>query len=323
MPPLAVVGFGLTTFSWVVFSGALLLFVTNLVTIALTAWGMAKLYGFRTSLSQKQSQFQNLAVVGVFVALTVPLTLSLMQIVWEASAGRQVRAELTDTFGSSARLSPPEIEFGGDPLAVSAYVWTTKLVADAEIRAEERLSQKLGTLVDLELKQFLVRDEKSAEQAQIASAKAQEEAAATDRVDDLAQRLSLAAGVPDTEVIVDNRNRRAFVRAQRLPGATMATYKALEDRIAASEPEWKIELIPPLAPLQTEVTFAESAPDQAGLQSIGVVGWAAHRLDRPVLLSGSDEQVSAAAAILTERDIMVQSETARGALQASWGEQGL
>ncbi len=323
MPPLAVVGFGLATFSWVVFSGALLLFVTNLVTIALTAWGMAKLYGFRTSLSQKQSQFQNFAVVGVFLALTVPLTLSLMQIVWEANAGRQVRAELAETFGSSARLSPPEIEFSGDPLRVSAFVWTTRLIQDAEIRAEESLTRKLGKPVDVELKQFLVRDEQSAEQAQIASAKAQEEAAATDRVDDLAQRLSLAAGVPDTEVIVDNRNRRAFVRAQRLPGATMETYKALEDRIAASEPEWRIELIPPVAPLQTTVTFAEGAPDQAGLQSLGLVVWAARRLDRPVLLSGSDEETSAAATILIERDIVVQSETARGVLQASLEEQGL
>ena len=323
MPPLAVVGFGLATFSWVVFSGALLLFVTNLVTIALTAWGMAKLYGFRTTLSQKQSQFQNLAVVGVFIALTVPLTLSLMQIVWEANAGRQVRAELAETFGSSARLSSPEIEFGGDPLNVSAFVWTTELIEDAETRAEERLTKKLGTQVDVELKQFLVRDEKSAEQAQIASAKAHEEAAATDRVDDLAQRLSLAAGVPDTEVIVDNRNRRAFVRAQPLSGATMATYKALEDRIAASEPEWRIELIPPVALLQSEINFAEGVPDQAGLQSLSLLGWAARRLDRPVQLKGSDEDVSAAAAILIDQGIVVQSETAIGVLQVSLGMQEL
>jgi len=44
MPPLAVVGFGLATFNWTVFGGALLLYVTNAVTIALTAWAMARLY---------------------------------------------------------------------------------------------------------------------------------------------------------------------------------------------------------------------------------------------------------------------------------------
>ncbi|MEM6267331.1 MAG: TIGR00341 family protein, partial [Pseudomonadota bacterium] len=73
MPPLAVVGFGLATLNWTVFSGALLLYVTNLLTIALTAWAMARLYGFRTSLSKGQTQAQNFAVIAVFLALAVPL----------------------------------------------------------------------------------------------------------------------------------------------------------------------------------------------------------------------------------------------------------
>jgi uncharacterized hydrophobic protein (TIGR00271 family) len=58
MPPLATVGFGLATWNWTVFSGALLLYVTNLITIALTAWGMARLYGFKTALSSRNTQFQ-------------------------------------------------------------------------------------------------------------------------------------------------------------------------------------------------------------------------------------------------------------------------
>ena len=316
MPPLAVVGFGLATFSWAVFSGALLLFVTNFVTIALTAWVMAKLYGFRTSLSQKQSRFQNFAVVGVFLALTVPLTLSLMQIVWEANAARQVRAELTETFGTSARLSSPEIAFDRDPLQVAAFVWTTKLVENAEVSVEESLSEKLGKPVDVELKQFLVRDEQSAEQAQIASAKAQEEAAASDRVDDLAQRLSLAAGVPDTDVIIDSRNRRALVRAQRLEGASPSTYRALETRIAASEPEWRIELIPPVAPGPTPIPFEEGTPDALGARGLALIGWAANRLDRPVLLTGPEEEIAAAATVLRQQGAQVQTEIANGMVEA-------
>ena len=316
MPPLAVVGFGLATFSWAVFSGALLLFVTNFVTIALTAWVMAKLYGFRTSLSQKQSQFQNLAVVGVFLALTIPLTLSLMQIVWEANAGRQVRAELTNTFGPSARLSSPEIEFDREPLQISADVWTTRLVEDAETRAEESLSETLGKPVDIALRQFLVNDERSAEQAQIAAAKEQEEAAASDRVDDLAQRLSLAAGVPDADVIIDSRNRRAFVRAQRLDGASLSTYRALERRIAASEPEWRIELIPPIAPGPAAISFEEGTPDALGRQNLALMGWAANRLDRSVLLSGTEEETAAAAAIVRQQGARVQAEVTDDAVQA-------
>ncbi|HEX7655979.1 MAG TPA: DUF389 domain-containing protein, partial [Sphingomonas sp.] len=55
MPPLAVVGFGLATLNWTVFSGALLLFFTNLMTIALAAAVMARLYGFARSLSPQQT----------------------------------------------------------------------------------------------------------------------------------------------------------------------------------------------------------------------------------------------------------------------------
>ena len=75
MPPLATVGFGLATWNWTVFSGALLLYVTNLITIALTALGMARLYGFKTALSSRQSIYQNFLVLGVFVALAVPLAI--------------------------------------------------------------------------------------------------------------------------------------------------------------------------------------------------------------------------------------------------------
>jgi hypothetical protein len=58
MPPLGVVGFGLATANWTVFSGALLLYVTNLMTIALVATTMARIYGFSARLSEKQTRWQ-------------------------------------------------------------------------------------------------------------------------------------------------------------------------------------------------------------------------------------------------------------------------
>ena len=71
MPPLAAVGYGLATWNGTVFSGALLLFVTNLTAIALTATAMARGYGFSTSLSEKQSQLQAFLIFAAFVALAV------------------------------------------------------------------------------------------------------------------------------------------------------------------------------------------------------------------------------------------------------------
>ena len=85
MPPLAVVGFGMATFNMSVFGGSLMLFFTNLMTIALTAAAMARLYGFRSTLSERQSHVQIAIMVLVFIGLAVPLGYSLQQIAWEAN----------------------------------------------------------------------------------------------------------------------------------------------------------------------------------------------------------------------------------------------
>jgi uncharacterized membrane protein len=46
MPPLAVFGYGLSTWNLPVLGGSLALFVTNFITIALSAMIMARYYGF-------------------------------------------------------------------------------------------------------------------------------------------------------------------------------------------------------------------------------------------------------------------------------------
>src|SRR3990167_786998 len=144
MPPLAVVGFGLATFNWTVFSGALLLYVTNLLTIALVAWAMARLYGFRTSLTERQSLFQNLVVVSAFVALAVPLFFSLQKIAWETNAQRVGRSELTDAFGDRSRISQVDFDWTADPIAVEATVFTPQLLAEADRMVREAVTRRLG-----------------------------------------------------------------------------------------------------------------------------------------------------------------------------------
>lgn len=324
MPPLAVIGFGLATFNWTVFFGSGLLFVTNAVTIALIAWLMARIYGFSTDLTEKQTMFQSAAVVTVFVALAIPLGISLVEIGKEARATRQIRSVLNDTFPDSARLSQPEINFGSDPVSVSAYAWTTEIVPGAEGRAEEKLAKQLGEPIDVTLQQFLTPDERSAEQAQIASANAQAEAAENDRVDDLEQRLILAAGVSDTEIVIDTQRRRALVKAKPLAGATLATYRALEQRIAASEPEWRIELTPPVSALvnveaMPTIRLGDDGDLSAqGKETLDYAAWGAKRLDLPVQLSGSEEEIAKAKTYLEEHGVEVRTRNGGGELRASW-----
>jgi uncharacterized hydrophobic protein (TIGR00271 family) len=322
MPPLAVVGFGLATLNWTVFSGALLLFVTNFLTIALTAFGLARLYGFRARLTKGQSQAQSFAVLAVFIALAVPLGLSLQQIAWETNAQRIVSDELRQTFERPAQLDALEIDFASSPMQVSAIVFTPVIRPDAEASVARRLIERLGRPIELTLTQSQTETGASAAQrAQLSATRAAEESAAAVRLQQLATRLALAAGVTENEVMIDRNRRRALVRAKRLEGAGLAAYRALETRIAASEPDWTIELLPPTAPLPATIPFGEDGPDEAGTRALAVIGWAALRLDRPVELTGDPDEAEAAAAMLREAGAEVMLRPGFGPLRASWADE--
>ena len=320
MPPLATVGFGLATWNWTVFSGALLLYVTNLITIALTAWAMARLYGFKTTLTQRQSQFQNFAIVVVFVGLAVPLAFSLNQIAWQTNAQRIVRDEIQEAFPAQALIDTLNIEFGTDPVSISAAMLTPTIRSEAEAEIERALANRLSQPVELTLTQYQVpTGENAAEQAQLSAARASEEAVALERANALATRLALVAGVSEDEVTVDRTRRRATVRAERLEGATLAAYRALEQRIAATEPDWTVELLPPIGALPDAIGWGADGPTPEGAQALSVVEWAANRIDLPIVLIGPSEQASAAAELLAQRGVSVTVRSGPGPLRADWG----
>jgi uncharacterized hydrophobic protein (TIGR00271 family) len=323
MPPLAVVGFGLATWNWTVFSGALLLFVTNFITIALTAFGMAKLYGFRNSLSARNTMFQNIAVLTVFVALAVPLGFSLQQIAWETNAQRVVRDALRERFARPAQIDAVEIDFTADPVSVSAIVFSPVIRPDAEADLSRALAQRLGRPVELTLTQTQTQTGAgAAERAQLSATRAAEDAASQLRLQALATRLALAAGVPEREVTIDRNRRRALVKARRIDDAPLAVYRTLEVRIAASEPEWTIEMIPPAAALPSGIGFADGEPSQQGRAALDVIAWAALRLDRSVVLIGPAAEAEAAAAILTDKGVRSRPRPGVGTLRAEWAADG-
>lgn len=322
MPPLAVVGFGVATLNWTVFSGAMLLYVTNLITIALTAWGMARLYGFRTSLSERNTFYQNVAVATVFTALAIPLFISLQAIAWETNAQRQIRGEILDNFDPRSRLSQVEIDFDSDPVRIDATVLTPEIVDDAEANGERALTRELGRPVELTINQYQVgTSATAAQQAELSATRAREEAAALRRAEALAQRLALVAGVSEDDVVIDRQRRRAVVRARPLEGATLATYRVLEERIVATEPDWNVELLPPVRPLPT-IEFTEGEPSEEGAAALELVAWAARRIDLPVLLEGDAQQAERAVELLAEKGIAATAVPLRRAatLRARWGE---
>src|SRR5690606_2781895 len=166
MPPLAVVGFGLATLNWTVFSGSLLLFFTNLMTIALTAALMARLYGFSTRLSKKQTHLQTAFIVGAFVALAIPLGLALFGVAREAAATRQVNSALLEPFGEKALVSDLDLDLNAEPAKIAAVVLTPEIRAGVSARLETRMTEILGRPVELTLTQVPVGN--SAQAAELA-----------------------------------------------------------------------------------------------------------------------------------------------------------
>ncbi|WP_417596255.1 DUF389 domain-containing protein [Parasphingorhabdus sp.] len=309
MPPLAVVGFGLATLNWSVFGGSLLLFFTNLMTIALTATGMARLYGFRSHLSERQSQVQVAIMAVVFVALAIPLGLSLRQIAWEVNVSRSANGYIKDQFGSSASVSKIEIDFDAQPIVVNATVFTPKILADANEQSTRVISRTVGRSVVVKITQFKVESGAEAHAAELAAAGAQAQAQEAEiQLARLRENLALIAGVSVDEVTLDTAKRRALVIAKPLPGASLASYYTLERRVAAKAKDWNIKLQPPTVALP-ELTITDGALASTSSADLELIVWASERLNLPLGITGSAEGMAVAKGILQARNVTVAQET--------------
>ena len=323
MPPLAVVGFGLATLNWTVFFGALGLFITNFLTIALTATLMARLYGFRTSLSTRQGWFQNVGIFVIFVAMAIPLGLTLRSIAFEANAQRIVASELASAFPEDAQIGTASINWESDPVQVSANVFTPDFRTGAEAEVTRRLGEKLGREVTVSIDLLRVgTDPGAAQQAELAQARAAEQAAATERqVAAMTDKMAVAAGVPREEVMLDRDMRRISASARPLSGLSLEGYRQLELRIVANTPGWSATLRPPALALP-QVALGEDGPSAEGVAAERTILWAAKRIALPIVLVGPAQQTEALAQRLRDAGVEVAAvEPAAGsAIIAAWGD---
>jgi len=286
MPPLAVVGFGLATWNMPVLAGSFALFVTNLLTIALAATVMARFYGFGHFLSSQQSWTQTIVLTIVFVGMSIPLGLSLSRIASETVTASQVRSFLGDRFGAQARVTQLDIAFDRDPISIRSVVIAPRTAARDSTALQKALAARLGRPVRLQVDQILLDPGASATDAQ--RAELQQASAATAAEDAevraLASLVALGAGVTADAVTIDREHHRMTATAITLPGATGATYRALEQRMAAAAPGWEIRIVPPLSRFPT-IGFAPDADtlDDPGKQSVQLSIWEAMRWNIPAL----------------------------------------
>ncbi len=286
MPPLAVVGYGIATWNMAVLAGSSALFVTNFVTIALAAMILARFYGFGHLLSHRQSWTQTVILFAVFVAMAVPLALSLEQIAREALVTNQVRNTLAQRFGANARVTQLEIDFDVEPLLIRSIIIAPRTAPKSRASLDAQLQKTLGRPVELQLDQVVLTPGSGALDAQRAELRQSSETGAAARAADraVARIVATAAGVDPERVTLDRYHRRVVARAAVLPGASLATYRALEQRASATADGWEVALVPPLGQMPL-IRFVNGSDilDETARRVVLDSAWAAGRWNVPAL----------------------------------------
>lgn len=319
MPPLAVVGFGIATWNWTVFSGSLLLFLTNAITIALTAALVARGYGFGSHLSPQHTGWQLVLFIVALGVLSVPLGTGLRQIAFEALAQRQVRDTIRTGFPEASRLGQLDIEYDADPIRIRAVVFTPRLDPRADRALAAALVQRLGRPVDLHVDQLRTSlDSSGVEAAQISRASGTNVVAEADRLQRAIADLALIAGVDPSHVQADAQGRALKVRAVALSNLNLQGYRELERRAAGAIPQLTILLAPPATALLPLIRINEGVVDG---EALDVSAWATSRLERGLRVDGGTAaQRRAVAAGIRSRGGDASAGNAGGTLRLAWLE---
>ena len=162
VPPLSVVGYGLSTHQGSVASGAFLLFVTNLVAIIISAVAMFRVIGFQPRREAEQGRWKFKFRVGisliVLVVLSIPLFLTLRQAAIQVRIRSEVLRELNTSFKTD-KVSVSDLGFSQqhDGLLIQATLRTVQYVqADAIQSVEDAFRKKYGPDTKLQIEQILV-----------------------------------------------------------------------------------------------------------------------------------------------------------------------
>ena len=270
---------------------------------------------------------QTAVLVAVFVAMAIPLGLSLARIAREAVIVSKVRSMLSERFGSRSRVTQLDMDFDASPIAVRSVVIAPRTSSTDTAKLKAAIEAGLSRPISLQLDQVLIGPGATALDAQRAEVDRARIATEGDRQEQgYAALVALAAGVPQDKVTVDHDHRRLTANAGALPGASLGSYRVLESRIGAMADGWQVAIIPPLQPLP-DIAFADNKDtlDDAGRQAVLLSAWAARRwnaaaLGVPGLPDGdapehptlAQRRAAAIAAILKEQGVATRALPAAG-----------
>jgi uncharacterized hydrophobic protein (TIGR00271 family) len=162
IPPLAVVGYAFSNHQYSAAGGAFLLFITNLVSIIISAAVVFLLMGFRPHWTDEERglklKYRMAISVGVLAVLSIPLIQTLRRAVGQVQLRSQIQQTLDQAF-KSEHSSVTDVNFShtSQSLVVRATLRTTEYFDDAHIQAaEDSLHKNVAPNAQLEIDQILV-----------------------------------------------------------------------------------------------------------------------------------------------------------------------
>lgn len=334
MPPLAVVGFGLATAQFQIAGGAFFLFMTNLLAIALMVTVLSRFYGFGERHGREHNLWQTWMIVGVFVALSIPLGLSLRDIAYEARVRDVARDMLLEPFGiSEARVTDFDVTFphsGDTRINIRATVLTPVRVPGAEAGLAAQLTERFGRKVSLGLDQLIVDEDASSENARLAAVAessfgapmraqiAQYEALAVERRTEREVRAAFPYELAAADI--NAAAKRAVFAAAPTDGVSLSAFHRLEEGLSRNFPDWTLQVDPPRAELPPVVFAADETaldPEQAVLAAD--LTWALQRWGVTQVEVVAFMPTASAAQSFSERSVGHQRATAIAAELAKAG----
>ena len=270
MPPIATVGFGLGIANWSIALGALLLFATNLIAIALAAAGMAAIYGFRPHLARR-AWIGQAAVVLLVGALCIPLTLSLNTIALESRATVDARSAIRKAFGPRARLTSLSVRAEKSGLEVDALVATPRYIASASAAVARRLRAVIDSPTRVNLDQVVLGDPDRFAAERAAAAPPPDPAASA------VQALRDAVPFPTQSLAYDSAAHQGVVLLGAKSGLNLMAAQKLEQGLRTRDGLGATLVVPPIQPLApVEVAFPGKAAPRFG-PTLAIDAWALQR----------------------------------------------
>ncbi|NJS13712.1 MAG: DUF389 domain-containing protein [Sphingopyxis sp.] len=250
MPPLATVGYGLATLQMEFAGGALLLFLTNLAAIAFAIATVARLSGAARPLHNvEKSPMYVLGGVAAFVALAMPLGLTLLRVSHEASARVATRDILEEKLGlRSTSVAQLDVSWPlrGDP-KVEAVIIAPSFRTDAQAVVQRALTERLGVTAEVNLQQVVAADYTSQTRAMVDAAMERTVAGIAKDVPPFSE-IRTALGIPVQSIWTNRAERIVYVVPVAAPGWTLTDYRDIEAEAeaAAKAGGWQVSIVPPV-----------------------------------------------------------------------------